>query len=168
MNARPAYFSYGLRATMVALACTVSACAQVGDGLRYAVHNVNDFRTDAVTAWHDFKNFRTPPEMAPQPQLRYCYEMRSDIVCYDAPQTNTTSPLVGVQEGVPGRQIAGVEPINEGIVYAEPAPQHDVLATEIEALEMGEIGADDVFEPQAPFQQNTELATPSIEAKKGN
>lgn len=140
----------------IAAIMLLAACSQVGDGLRFAVNNINDFRTDATKAWHDFEHYRAPAEFAPQPQLRYCYQFQSDIVCYDAPQTDITAPLVGVQEGVPGRQIAGAQLVQDQFVYAETAPQHDVFTNEIGQLEVGELGAEE-DETDQPFLTRANL-----------
>ena len=138
-----------LRSAFILLALSVSACSQVGDGLRFAVNNVNDLRRDAAIAWNDLENYRAPAEVAPQPQLRYCYKMQSDIVCYDAPQPNSTAPLVGVQEGVPGRIIAGAQVIDDSYLYAEPAPQHGVMSNDLGALEEVGLLPDNSLPPTA-------------------
>lgn len=160
MNYKSAHMTMMFRSALIAIAFTLSACSQVGDGLRFAVNNVNDLRYDAAIAWDDLKNYKAPNTIAPQPQLRYCYKMQSDIVCYDAPQPNSTAPLVGVQEGVPGRLIAGAPVIDANYAFAEPAPQHDVMSNDLDAPEDVGLLPDNSLPPSA--EQTATFANHSI------
>ena len=53
---------------------------------------------DAQSSWKDFFTYH-PPLPAPMPQTRYCYQMQSDIVCYDSEQPRLTAKLIGYQDG---------------------------------------------------------------------
>lgn len=53
---------------------------------------------DTKSSWRDFFTYH-PAQPDPLPQTRYCYQMQSDVVCYDSEQTLLTSKLVGYQDG---------------------------------------------------------------------
>ncbi len=53
---------------------------------------------DTASSWKDFFTYH-PPMPDPLPQTRYCYQMQSDVVCYDSEQANLTSKMVGYQDG---------------------------------------------------------------------
>lgn len=79
---------------MVALA----ACDNVKSSSDTAARVSKNFVDDTGTAWRDLFTYHRPRD--PQdPQTRFCYQMQSDIVCYDAPQTHMTSKLMGYQQG---------------------------------------------------------------------
>lgn len=110
---------------IVILACFgLLSCGPVGDGMRYGAKSINKIRNDAVISYNEVKFFKPVADAVPQTQLRYCYQFISDIVCYDSPQEGTTSKLVAVQDGIPGRVIAGSTATSTVMApqYAEAAP----------------------------------------------
>lgn len=87
--------------------------------------------------WQELFTFK-PKSTTPQlPQTRYCYHTQSDVVCYDSPQSTTTSPMVGYQDGAnlswfqPGGGSLGVSGGEATAVYSanlQPAPPSAVLS----------------------------------------
>lgn len=126
---------------IIGASLALSACDKVSDGAR-AVHDTTQ-RTlyDTRDSWLDFFTYH-PPKPNQAPQTRYCYQMQSDVVCYDSLQPQQTSRLVGYQDGdhiswvQPGGGALGVSGgdaismqaspsgnrgINNGEVYTGPA-----------------------------------------------
>lgn len=85
-------------AGLLVTAAALQGCDKVADGSR-AVQSVTS-RTfnDTRSSWKDFLTYH-PPSPDPLPQTRYCYQMQSDVVCYDSEQQQLTSKLVGFQDG---------------------------------------------------------------------
>lgn len=102
------------------------ACGPVGEGMRYSATSINKLRTNTQIAYNELKFYRPQADPYPQASLRYCYQFISDIVCYDAPQSDIKSPLVGAQEGVPGRILAGNSITEISPLYAAAAPTDPV------------------------------------------
>lgn len=83
----------------------LSACTNMTKEAKDAAAAAKRAQYETQEAWRKLLTYTPPPE--PQlAQRRYCYKQIADVVCYDSPQ-NTTSPLVAIQEGNPGRVIAG-------------------------------------------------------------
>jgi len=116
-----------MRRILIGTLFLLSACSAIGDGMRKTASSVNKLRTDALVSYNELKFYRPQADPNPQPQLRYCYQFISDIVCYDAPQPNIRSRLVAAQEGVPGRIMAGTSSSTYEPIYAEAAPTDPIL-----------------------------------------
>ena len=54
--------------------------------------------SDTKSSWVELFTYH-PPVAPPLPQTRYCYQMQSDVVCYDSEQPSLTAKLVGYQDG---------------------------------------------------------------------
>lgn len=96
MNSLPSRFS--ACALALILATGLTACDQVNNtsqALSVSSKQVVD------NTRREFSGFwQLSPKPQPQlPQTRYCYQMQSDIVCYDTPQPNNIARLSGYQEG---------------------------------------------------------------------
>lgn len=90
---------------ILAALVALSACTNMTMEAKDAAEAAKRAQYETREAWKKLLTY-TPP---PKPQLaqrRYCYKQLSDVVCYDNEQ-QTTSPLVAIQEGNPGRVIAG-------------------------------------------------------------
>lgn len=61
---------------------------------------------DTKSSWLSFFTYH-PEKPAPGPQTRYCYQLQSDVVCYDSIQYASTSKLLGYQDG---EKISWVQP----------------------------------------------------------
>lgn len=85
-----------LAITLMALALT--ACDATRASSDAAANNLRQFSYETGNAWRDVFTFRPRPQPN-GPQTRFCYQMQSDVVCYDTPQTHMTSKLVGYQDG---------------------------------------------------------------------
>lgn len=90
------------RPTCLALALILGGSLSACD----AVNNTTQSAASSTRKWSDntqrvFSGFFTlTPEPVPQlPQTRYCYQMQSDIVCYDVAQPGMTARLFGYQDG---------------------------------------------------------------------
>ncbi|MBN8543453.1 MAG: hypothetical protein J0M34_04225 [Alphaproteobacteria bacterium] len=83
---------------MAFLVTLLAGCEEAHNSSDTAARVANQVKEDTVGAWREVFTFRpTKPKQAPQ--TRYCYQMQSDISCYDTPQTHMTSKLVGYQDG---------------------------------------------------------------------
>lgn len=91
---------------LVAAMVVVAGCDKVADTSR-AVQQVSmSTFNDTKSSWRDFFTYH-PPQPDPLPQTRYCYQMQSDVVCYDSEQPMLTSKLIGYQDG---ENISWVQP----------------------------------------------------------
>lgn len=115
------------RAAMVAglLLAGLSGCDKITDTSR-AVQSVTLHAfNDTKASWTEFFTYH-PPLPAPFPQTRYCYQLQSDIVCYDSEQPQLTAKLIGYQDGEnrswiqPGGGSLGVS--GGGAVALQPSP----------------------------------------------
>ncbi len=73
-------------------------CDKLTDSSRAVQSVTKNAFLDTKSSWRDF--FTYHPELPDAlPQTRYCYQMQSDVVCYDEQQRQLTSKLVGYQDG---------------------------------------------------------------------
>ncbi len=79
-------------------ALTMTGCDKIVDGSKAAQSVTAQAFDETTSSWRDFFAYH-PPVPAPLPQTRYCYQMQSDIVCYDSVQPNLTAKLLGYQDG---------------------------------------------------------------------
>ncbi len=94
MQKRTDWLTLGLLAMMM----TISACDKVA-GLSASAQSVAKRQYDDTKAsWTEMFTYH-PPVPAPMPQTRYCYQLQSDVVCYDSEQPTLTAKLVGYQDG---------------------------------------------------------------------
>jgi hypothetical protein len=84
----------------------LSGCDKLADGSRAAESVTRNAFEDTKSTWADLFTYH-PPQPDALPQTRYCYQLQSDIVCYDNQQTNLTAKLVGYQDG---ENISWVQP----------------------------------------------------------
>jgi hypothetical protein len=94
-----------LKCFALAMSIALAGCTELSKEARDASDSAKQVQYDTWQSWRGVINYRPPP----QPQLaqrRYCYKQLIDIVCYDSPQ-DSTSPIVAIQQGKPGRLIAG-------------------------------------------------------------
>ena len=90
----------------VACVFALTACDKLVDS-SHAVQSVTKAAyEDTKSSWKDFFTYH-PPIPDSLPQTRYCYQMQSDVVCYDSEQRQLTSKLVGYQDG---ENISWVQP----------------------------------------------------------
>lgn len=83
---------------MAMMVLALTACDATRDTSQSAANVSKQMIDETTNSWRDLFTFR--PRPGPQdPQTRFCYQMQSDIVCYDTPQTHMTSKLVGYQDG---------------------------------------------------------------------
>lgn len=90
-------------APLMVLLC---ACDKMADSSRAVQSVTHKAFNDTRSSWKDFFTYH-PPAEDPLPQTRYCYQMQSDIVCYDSQQSSLTAKMVGFQEG---ETISWVQP----------------------------------------------------------
>ena len=93
-------------AVLLATTMLVAACDKVAGVSRAAQETTRNTFNDTKSSWRDFFTYH-PPEPDPLPQTRYCYQMQSDVVCYDSEQRTLTSKLIGFQDG---ETISWVQP----------------------------------------------------------
>ena len=98
------------RMTVISLllisAMMAAGCDRVADTSRAAQSVTKRAFEDSKASWGDFFTYHSPTT-DPLPQTRYCYQMQSDVVCYDSEQRIQTSKLVGYQDG---ENISWVQP----------------------------------------------------------
>lgn len=83
---------------MTLLMVVLTACEQTHHSSNTAARVANQVKEETVSTWRELFTFR-PTKPLQAPQTRYCYKMQSDIVCYDTPQPEINSKLVGYQDG---------------------------------------------------------------------
>lgn len=91
---------------MVAMLMAVGACDKIADSSQAVQSVTHHAFNNTKSSWRDFLTYH-PPLPQPLPQTRYCYQMQSDLVCYDSEQLALTSKLVGYQDG---ESISWVQP----------------------------------------------------------
>lgn len=91
---------------VVASMLGTTGCDKLADTSRAAQSVTKAAFEDTKSSWRDFFMYH-PPMPDPLPQTRYCYQMQSDVVCYDSEQTALTSKMVGYQDG---ENISWVQP----------------------------------------------------------
>jgi hypothetical protein len=101
-----------MRRTMVSVllslmsAVTLSGCDAIVDGSKARASVTERAFKDAASAWRDLFTYH-PKEAPNSPQTRYCYQMMTDVVCYDSVQPGLTAKLLGYQDG---NRISWVQP----------------------------------------------------------
>jgi hypothetical protein len=93
------------RLLSAALCLLLVACNGITQEAKNAAEAAKRSQYETRESWKRVLTYSPPPE-APLAQRRFCYKKLTDVVCYDTEQ-NTTSPLVAMQEGMPGRLVAG-------------------------------------------------------------
>ena len=83
---------------MVALLVTTTACDNMEQSSRNAAAITKKTFNNSVGFWDDVFTYH-PKQADNAPQTRYCYQMQSDVVCYDSVQTSSTAKLIGYQDG---------------------------------------------------------------------
>lgn len=91
---------------LLVLMATSAACDRVVDSSKSVQTVTMRAFNDTKASWKDFFTYH-PPQPPSLPQTRYCYQMQSDIVCYDSEQVALTSKLIGYQDG---ESISWVQP----------------------------------------------------------
>jgi hypothetical protein len=84
----------------------LTGCDKLADTSRAAQSVTKAAFEDTKSSWRDFFMYH-PPMPDPLPQTRYCYQMQSDVVCYDSEQAGLTSKMIGYQDG---ENISWVQP----------------------------------------------------------
>lgn len=87
-----------LRNHICIAALALAACQPIANTSDRAMDAGKRVATDTQRKWDGLFTY-TPPKSGQLPQTRYCYQMQSDVVCYDSPQTTTTAKLIGYQDG---------------------------------------------------------------------
>lgn len=132
---------------------SLSACDSLVDGAQARASMTERAFHDAASAWTDV--FTYHPKAEPNaPQTRYCYQMMTDVVCYDSVQPGLTAKLVGYQDGdhlswvQPGGGSLGASGGNPVSYKKQPAVKRNIIeakkpleytATEAASPNRGEI-----------------------------
>jgi hypothetical protein len=85
----------------------LAACEPVSRGSNQAAEASKKVLYETRSAWSGLLDYNPKDDRVPLPQTRYCYQMQTDIVCYDSPQNNMTAKLLGYQDGT---NISWVQP----------------------------------------------------------
>lgn len=83
----------------IALMAMVTGCDKAVDGSNAAASVTSRAFNDAKTTWRDLFTYHSKKPQPQMPQTRYCYQLQTDVVCYDSVQPNSTSKLIGYQDG---------------------------------------------------------------------
>ena len=100
---KKAVITWGL---MALLSVGVAACDKVDQGSRNAAAITKKTINNSVSFWDDVFTYHSK-QADNAPQTRYCYQMQSDVVCYDSVQPRATAKLVGYQDG---EHVSWVQP----------------------------------------------------------
>lgn len=116
-----------IRLTGLYLCLMLGACTPMAEGVQDSAQTVGEAKDDISVTMRNLFTYNPRPR-TPQPaSTRYCYRFASDIVCYDTPQPQINSPLVGVQGAEGARVITQPAPSQPmaaytAPVYAQPMP----------------------------------------------
>lgn len=100
----------------------VSACNNLEEANYQAADSLTQFKNDTGGAWRDLFRYNPKPRTPQQASTRYCYQFSGDVVCYDNPQPQVTSRLVGVQ-GAEGQRMIVYQSADTPVYgMGEPAP----------------------------------------------
>lgn len=108
----------------------LAACTPLAEGTQEAGHDFTSAMHDNIDAWSGLFDY-TPRDKRPMlPQTRYCYQMQSDIVCYDSPQQHMTAKLTGYQDG---RAVSWVQPGGGslGVSGGEPTAPSEAVTVQV-------------------------------------
>lgn len=103
---------------LLAIVVCLTGCDKVADSSRAVQSVASRTFNDTRDSWKDFFTYH-PPAPEPLPQTRYCYQMISDVVCYDSEQPQLTSKLVGFQDG---ETVSWVQPGGGALGVSGGAP----------------------------------------------
>lgn len=109
------------RLVSIALCMLLVACNGLTQEAKRAAEAAKRSQYETREAWKRVLTYNPPPD-APVAQRRFCYKKLTDVVCYDSEQ-NTTSPLVAMQEGMPGRVVAG-KPLYGDAQFSGSPPEY--------------------------------------------
>lgn len=112
------------------LAVLLAACTPSAEGAQQAGVTTRTAMQDNMAAWKGLFKY-SPKDRRPHlPQTRYCYQMQSDIVCYDSPQPNMTAKITGYQDG---NSISWVQPGGGSLGHSggEPTAPHDARTVQV-------------------------------------
>ena len=85
--------------TILATVLVLAGCDSASHGSNRAADATQRAFHDTTEKWKGLFSYN-PQKVPPQaPQSRYCYNIQADIICFDSPQPNMTSKLVGYQDG---------------------------------------------------------------------
>lgn len=136
---------------MAMMVLALTACDATRDTSQSAANVSKQMIDETANSWRDLFTFR--PRPGPQdPQTRFCYQMQSDIVCYDTPQTHMTSKLIGYQDGdnisyiQKGGGSMGVS-VPQSRVFTATSPYAD------EAAPVGDVMMQDMMSPVQTGEQ---------------
>jgi len=155
----------------------LAACTQAQNTSNEAARVSKDVVDDTRNAWRDLFTYRKPRQPQ-EPQTRYCYQMQSDIACYDMQQTNMTSKLVGYQDGQnisyirQGGGAFGMSSVQSEIhVPLSPYPE----ATTVISSDMGapmqtgnDIAVQDYIMPPTPSESGCVAGSSPFNCKESN
>lgn len=110
-----------IRLSGLCLCLMLGACTPMAEGLQDGSQTIGEAKDDISVTMRNLFTYNPRPR-TPQPSsTRYCYRFASDIVCYDTPQPQITSPLVGVQGAEGARVITHAAPYQPRTAYVTPA-----------------------------------------------
>lgn len=142
-----------MRAIGAVSVLALAACTPAAEGAQHAGTTVRSSMQDNVSAWRDLFTYSPRDKRALLPQSRYCYQMQSDIVCYDSPQPNMTAKLTGYQDGTnvswvqPGGGSLGVsggEPTApHGATHVQVAPNLNAVSAPVMSVSSSALPPDD-------------------------
>lgn len=109
----------------------ITACSNVAESNKAAAQSLTRWKNDTGKAWTNLFNYNPDPQTPKLASTRYCYQFASDVVCYDNPQPQLTSRIVGVQGGEGPRMVVHQPPQPSRFKQASAQPlfPSDVNAT---------------------------------------
>ncbi len=107
---------------LLTLLVVLSACTNLAETNKAVAQSASRWKNDTGKAWSGLFTYNPEPQTPKLASTRYCYQFSSDIVCYDSPQPNLTSRIVGVQ-GSEGPRMVMYQPSSAPeYTQAEAAP----------------------------------------------
>lgn len=87
-----------MRISLLMLGLLLAACQPITETTTSAMDATKRSVDTTQAKWKSLFSYKEP-KPAQLPQSRYCYQMSSDVVCYDSPQSGMTAVLRGYQDG---------------------------------------------------------------------
>ena len=119
----PVLTRFGALLLALVLATSLAACDQVNNTAQAVAKSSKEVVDNTRRGFAGFWTL-TPKPQPQLPQTRFCYQMNSDIVCYDEPQPRNIARLFGYQEG---NNMSFIRQGGGSLGFSAPLPEDAVM-----------------------------------------
>ena len=125
LSMNPVLTRFGALALALILATGLTACDPVNNTTQALSVSSKQVVDNTRRGFSGFWQLSPKPQPS-LPQTRYCYQMQSDIVCYDSPQPNNIARLFGYQEG---ENMSFIRNSGGSLGFSAPLPQEQEVSS---------------------------------------